>query len=31
MGKYTQEMHRIAVETPLGKDYFYLKVFNGQE
>ena len=31
MAKYTQDLHRISVETPLGKDKFYLKAFNGQE
>ena len=31
MPDYTQEMHRISVKTPLGKDKLYLSSFQGQE
>ncbi len=31
MSDYTQELHRISVKTPLGKDKLYLKSFHGQE
>ena len=31
MAKYTQELHQISVETPLGKDKLYLKSFQGEE
>ena len=31
MPEYTQELHRISVKTPLGKDRVYLKSFHGQE
>ena len=31
MATYTQELHRISVDTPLGKDKLYLKSFQGEE